>query len=872
MSDTEVDFCLSEKTCLKEMKAVVSTLLQDNEEPNKLTDLPFLTSTAKKEKTKRRKWNIGDFVKKPCRQRKVKWSVKNFLEESCDSVGALPFASNNSLTDDSGIHGDLPDIENTPNNSVSSDIADPISDTEDGDKHKRPGRYCIFCGKIRQKLTRHIKLKHGKEERVKAALEKSKKEKDKLFAEMRWDGIIEFNKHQATLDEPTYQSEKKGKNSSPLTRCSFCNITVVKSNFSRHKLRCSLKTNEPVASIPNSLFQVPHLSNYDKEFQTNVLAKLRIDKIGEICRTDENILQIASKFFWKVKQKKDKLNEICKGIRGDMRRLAYLYVIFREEEGIVYHHGNSLDMFNRRNYELLAKAIEKYVAKDNSEDIKAGLKLNLCFLIKRATEDLKNHFYACAKDDEGKEMNKFIATFKAWEKHLFGDATYQINKQRQVNLRKPAKLPLEEDLSKLRTHLISRIEELCSEFEFNDKHAYVELRDAACTRLTLLNGRRGGEPARLMLKDWQDAESNAWIDQQRLKSLDNADQQLVKSMKISYMTGKGNNHLVPVLIPPDTVPAITKLASSPFRKAAGVMQTNKFLFASSQNSSSHVSGWHAMNKLCRKLSLSSTDQLIATNNRHRISTLFASLDLPRQDRELFFSHMGHSEKINQDTYQAPLAIHTITKVGKHLLQIDSGEQQVAPQCNDQLPEDSKSHKGEQTLTQCNDQLLNKPKNSNGELPNEEQRISLCNDQLPNNSKNYKGKSYGLRKKAEKVLTNNVLNSDSDTDYVVSQEDNGIAYDVGNDWHTLKESKGRNYRQWNKEIGNKLFVSFGNFIKRKESSWPGREEINKFIKENELELSYYNVRTKLTNERVKWDRLHKAKSTKTKQRLKELNLH
>ena len=32
----------------------------------------------------------------------------------------------------------------------------------------------------------------------------------------------------------------------------------------------------------------------------------------------------------------------------------------------------------------------------------------------------------------------------------------------------------------------------------------------------MLNGRRGGEPARLMLEDWKQAEKNKWIDQQRL--------------------------------------------------------------------------------------------------------------------------------------------------------------------------------------------------------------------------------------------------------------------------------------------------------------------------------------------------------------------
>ena len=65
--------------------------------------------------------------------------------------------------------------------------------------------------------------------------------------------------------------------------------------------------------------------------------------------------------------------------------------------------------------------------------------------------------------------------------------------------------------------------------------------------------------------------------------------------------------------------------------------------------------------------------IVATKNCHRISTLFAGLDVPQKDRELFYSHMGHSEDINRNVYQAPLAIQEITSMGKQLMQIDEGK-------------------------------------------------------------------------------------------------------------------------------------------------------------------------------------------------------
>lgn len=189
---------------------------------------------------------------------------------------------------------------------------------------------------------------------------------------------------------------------------------------------------------------------------------------------------------------------------------------------------------------------------------------------------------------------KVIQCWKAHKSYLFNDERTKLNKNCQMNLRKPHSLPLEEDLKVQRNHVLLRMKEICSEFIFTDAHSFVELRNLAVTRLTLLIWRRGGEPAQIQLEEWEDANSNACVDQQRVKDLDEVDQLLVESMKIAYMCGKGNNHLVPVLIPPGTVLALKRLADQFFRKQASIIEENKFLFASTQSSDCHVSGWYAV--------------------------------------------------------------------------------------------------------------------------------------------------------------------------------------------------------------------------------------------------------------------------------------
>lgn len=68
---------------------------------------------------------------------------------------------------------------------------------------------------------------------------------------------------------------------------------------------------------------------------------------------------------------------------------------------------------------------------------------------------------------------------------------------------------------------------------------------------TLLSG---GEPARLLLREWQQAEEEIRLDKQRFDVTD------VGDLKITYQTGKGVNHLVLVLIPKDIFFAMGTLA------------------------------------------------------------------------------------------------------------------------------------------------------------------------------------------------------------------------------------------------------------------------------------------------------------------------
>jgi hypothetical protein len=66
-------------------------------------------------------------------------------------------------------------------------------------------------------------------------------------------------------------------------------------------------------------------------------------------------------------------------------------------------------------------------------------------------------------------------------------------------------------------------------------------------------------------------------------------------------------------------------------------------------------------------------QLNVTNNKGRVSTLYAALDIPPEERPIFYSHMGHTEEVNAGKYQRPLPIQEVLKVGRHLPIFDVGK-------------------------------------------------------------------------------------------------------------------------------------------------------------------------------------------------------
>ena len=538
---------------------------------------------------------------------------------------------------------------------------------------KKPARPCPYCGKEQAKLKRHMFLVHYDKREVQAIKKMSMNEQAEAVKQLRRKGMTEANKKLVADKDAVLHCEKRGKSERKIANsvmCSECNTVLSRSFFHRHRQTCkrTAPSATPILATPMTV-----LNSSIDALSTDVLDRFERDEVGEICRTDSVCLLIGKNAYQKACARGPKKTSGRKSTMRDMRCLSSLFIHIRNAAS---ENNSTLQnveaIFDRKNFEYLEIGITRMCAKEDGES-KYGVKLQVGNLLRNVCSVLKGT-YLCTPGNEEKaiEIERFLAVLKLKWSQIFGDAEYQAAMRRQNHLRKPTQLPDEDSLAKLREYTIVQLARLTADgYVFISKSDFVFLRSLAVSRLTLFNARRGGEPARLTLQQWEEAKTGVWLSDSVKPHLDYIEKNIIKRLKICYQSGKGVGRMVPVTIPQDVEPALHLLADQELRKQVTVHPKNMFLFPMENYSEDHASGWHSIDLVCKKAGIKC--RITATGVRHRTSTIYAALELPEQDRRYFYQHMGHSEEINKNVYQCPAALAEVTKIGSFLEWLDNGQ-------------------------------------------------------------------------------------------------------------------------------------------------------------------------------------------------------
>jgi len=513
--------------------------------------------------------------------------------------------------------------------------------------YKRIARTCPFCDKSETRLSRHMSTVHQTEPKVKKILCLPKTLRRKQLALLRNQGLAKKN-----LEKESPDLEPIKKTDADKVTCQSCLGVYAKKKFYLHAKICP-----GAKKIRTSL--LPMVGNFDGF--TDILNSFHEDDIGEICRTDDIIITVGRILWNKDKTKVDKTDEVRKCVMRDMRTLARLFSLFKERCDELVADASA--MFEKGNWNILVDSIESFTSDEAGKiqkKIKHGLKNMLYYLLLNAANILEGQAMACDDQTTRKQYRDFGILLKHHQNIVFADAKYEINKSRQERLRLPDRLPEEDSLSQLRDHCLKVIKQMSAQVHGSD---YIALRNATCCRITLYNARRGGEASRIQIDQWTNRQK--WFNDEQLNNVRN--RELFEKMQVVYGTGKGN-HLISIIIPHDCVEAMNSLVDRDNREASGILATNNFIFAR-KNSPHHMIGSDCITTLCRFLDIPSFD-INATKQRARVSTIFAEQDIPEADRDYFFKHMGHSAEVNASTYQRPLPVMAMEKVGTFLDKVD----------------------------------------------------------------------------------------------------------------------------------------------------------------------------------------------------------
>ena len=98
-------------------------------------------------------------------------------------------------------------------------------------------------------------------------------------------------------------------------------------------------------------------------------------------------------------------------------------------------------------------------------------------------------------DERAKRVTNFLQVLNLYQDDLFGDAYYDLQYRRNVNLRKPVNLPKDDNISMLMNECNKIMGAIDS--YYHPLHSFVNIRAATVTSLIMFSTQRGGEPVRL---------------------------------------------------------------------------------------------------------------------------------------------------------------------------------------------------------------------------------------------------------------------------------------------------------------------------------------------------------------------------------------
>lgn len=529
----------------------------------------------------------------------------------------------------------------------------------------RPKRKCFYCGTFQSNLKKHLFRRHKGEDQIKEALKGTEHDQTRIVDYLLKAAIFDDNCHKEKSGDTITPIRQQGQTlkSENYVICGYCRGTYKKPQFWKHQRICYSKdiTYKPKLKM-SDLKLMENADNIpESSYFTQVLSKFADDEIGSLAKEDSLIREYGHR-CWQKSTQTDRGHT-----SNSMRILANIVLEMRRllKKGI-----SASQMINPETFATLETAVA------NCYDKVPDTKIKLQGILKEVA-NVEKSIRIQKKSPDLNEVDNFLTLLNINSVYMFRESARIAARNRNIRLRAPASLPQETDVIQVRDYIqqeISQFEVRISEYDFECPQ-YNHFRDIVLAKLILFNARRGGEPTKLKLCEYEDSKKGRWTGQLQDMLIDAIDKCLFERYILAYDSGKGCRNLVPILIPNDVVQILDYMIQH--REELGIHKENEYVFANGKLSLNPHRGWESVHKVVRDSGITNPANITATKMRHRASTYFSLLDLAPAEKDAFLKHMGHSADISANVYQCPPAFLEICRVGRFLEALEHGNLSLA---------------------------------------------------------------------------------------------------------------------------------------------------------------------------------------------------
>ena len=454
--------------------------------------------------------------------------------------------------------------------------------------------------------------------------------------------------------------------------CQYCSGFFSEKTLYKHEKKCPAKiktTETPGSSAVRSsraLLDAALSSGSFDNVHKLLLATSKRDEFLIIIRNDPSLMLYGAVQLSKTEPRG------YSSIRTILRSLAKLLHEFRELKQSDTETAKSMVMCENFDTSLTA-ALNLAGFQGPRKMKKTSIIGKYGGYLKNLAEYLRSVALRESDDVTLKKLCNFIELYDTdWRPYsAHGRATSLKNKANA-----PEELPLEEDVRLFRAFIISQINQILERLD-QGKVKLHELKDLArytMARTMTFNARRGGEPSKLTLANWEAVEDGRWKRKSDIDALkDPIERKLASRLQLCYVEGKkkrgGTKAIVPILFTDEVCRSIRYLIK--YREFLGIHSSNEYLFAAGD---CYLKGWDTLQSITRKIENLEKPQLITpTRTRKFLATVLQLLDMSDAELTWLTNHFGHTKDVHFTWYRREDSTVELTKVARVLMAVDEGK-------------------------------------------------------------------------------------------------------------------------------------------------------------------------------------------------------